>query len=59
MTELFSDVHTIVSVAEVLLKRAIACCEVGVIVSGVVRVSHLDCLSRLLCLMVSALVQGW
>jgi len=58
MTELFSGVHTIVSITEVLLKRAIACCEVVVVVSGVVRVGHLDCLSRFLCLMVSALVQG-
>ena len=35
--------HTIVTtaaVAEVLLERAIACREVGVVVSGVVRVCH-------------------
>jgi hypothetical protein len=39
--------HTIVTtatVAEVLLERAIACREVGIIVSGVVRVCHGDCL---------------
>lgn len=39
--------HTIVTtaaVAEVLLERAIACREVGIVVSGVVRVCHGDCL---------------
>ena len=39
--------HTIVTtatVAEVLLERAIACREVGIVVSGVVSVCHGDCL---------------
>ena len=35
---------TAATIAEVLLQRAIACCEVGIVVSGVVRVCHRDCL---------------
>lgn len=32
------------TVAEVLLERAIACGEVGIVMGGVVRVRHGDCL---------------
>ena len=34
--------NTIVAVAKVLLERPITCCEVDIVVSGVVRVCHVD-----------------
>ena len=35
---------TTATIAEVLLERAVACREVGIVVSGVVRVCHGGCL---------------